>query len=97
MSKKYKVSILGDGGWGTAIALVNARKGNETLLWSAFPDYAQVLDQKRVNEKFLPGIPIPKEVIITSDLNKAVNFGDILVLAVPAQYLRNILFINRLR
>lgn len=92
MSKKYKVSILGDGGWGTAIALVNARKGNETLLWSAFPEYAQVLEQKRVNEKFLPGIPIPKEIIITSDLNRAVNFADIVVLAVPAQFLRNILF-----
>lgn len=92
MSKKYKVSILGDGGWGTAIALVNARKGNETLLWSAFPEYAQVLEQKRVNEKFLPGIPIPREVIITSDLNQAINFADILVLAVPAQFLRNILF-----
>ena len=92
MSKKYKVSILGDGGWGTAIALVNARKANETLLWSAFPEYAQVLEQKRVNEKFLPGIPIPKEIIVTSDLNRAVNFADILVLAVPAQFLRNILF-----
>lgn len=92
MPKKHKVSILGDGGWGTAIALVNARKGNETLLWSAFPDYAQVLAQKRMNPKFLPGISIPDEVVITSDLNQAVHFGDILVLAVPAQYLRNILF-----
>lgn len=91
-SKSFKVSVLGDGGWGTAIALVNARKGNETLLWGAFPDYAKVLDQKRVNEKFLPGIPIPKEVVITSDLDKAIHFGDLLVLAVPAQFLRNILF-----
>lgn len=92
MSQKYKVSVLGDGGWGTAIALVNSRKGNETLLWGAFPDYAEVLNQKRMNEKFLPGIPIPKDIVITSDLHRAVNFGDILVLAVPAQYLRNILF-----
>ncbi len=92
MARKYKVSIIGDGGWGTAIALVNARKGNNTLLWSAFPEYAEVLKRKRVNEKFLPGIQIPNDVIITSDLDEAVRFGEIIVLAVPAQFLRNILF-----
>ena len=92
MSRKYKISILGDGGWGTAVALVNARKGNETLLWSAFPEYAEVLKKKRVNEKFLPGITIPSSVGITSDLDEAVSFGEIIVLAVPAQYLRNVLF-----
>ena len=92
MAKKFKVTILGDGGWGTALALVNARKGNDTLLWSAFPEYALVLDRKRENEKFLPGIKIPSSVLITSDLTKAVEFGEILVLAVPAQFLRNVLF-----
>ena len=92
MSQKYKVVVLGDGGWGTALALLNARKGNDVLLWSAFPEYAQVLNQKRINEKFLPGIQIPNEIQITSDLTKAVVFGEILVVAVPSQFLRNILF-----
>ena len=90
--KTYQVTVLGDGGWGTALALVSARKGNPTLLWSAFPDYVQVLEKKRENEKFLPGIKIPSEIIITSDLTKAVQFADIIVLAVPSQYLRNVLF-----
>ena len=92
MPKKFKVSVLGDGGWGTALALVNARRENDTLLWSAFPDYAQVLDRKRENEKFLPCVPIPKTIRITADLKEASGFGDILVVAVPSQYLRNILF-----
>lgn len=92
MSKKFKISVLGDGGWGTALALVSARKGHETLLWSAFPEYAKELDQKRDNYKFLPGVPIPKNITITSRLDQAVQFGEILVLAVPAQFLRNILF-----
>jgi len=92
MPKKFKVTVLGDGGWGTAIALVNARKGNDVLLWSAFPDYAEVLNQKRENVKFLPGFKIPNTVTITSDLAKAVQFGEIIVLAVPSQFLRNILF-----
>ncbi len=92
MPKHFKISVLGDGGWGTALALVSARKGHETLLWSAFPEYAKELDQKRDNYKFLPGVLIPKNITITSHLEQAVQFGEILVLAVPAQFLRNILF-----
>lgn len=92
MAKKYKVSVLGDGGWGTALAFLNARRGNETILWSAFPEYAKVLDQKRENEKFLPGFTIPKSIKISSDINEAVHASDIIVLAIPSQYLRNVLF-----
>src|SRR3989338_6392662 len=92
MPKKFKVSVLGDGGWGTALALVSARRGNDTLLWSAFPDYAAELERKRENVKFLPGIPFPKTITVASELSEAVDFGDILVLAVPSQFLRNILF-----
>lgn len=92
MSKRLKISVLGDGGWGTALALVSARRGNDTLLWSAFPEYAKELEAKHVNRKFLPGIPIPKSVTIASNLNQAIQFGDILILAVPSQFLRNVLF-----
>ncbi len=89
--KKNRVTILGDGGWGTALAVVNARRDNEVLLWSAFPEHAQVLQEKRENKKFLPGVPFPAGIRITSDLKEAVEFGDILVLAIPTQFIRNIL------
>lgn len=92
MSKKIRVAVLGDGGWGTALALVNLRCGNDVLLWSAFADYAKILQKERENLKFLPGLKLPKELEITSDLEKAVDFADVLVLAIPSQYLRNILF-----
>lgn len=91
MDQKYRVSVLGDGGWGTALALVSRRRGNPTLLWSAFPDYAKFLKEKRENQKFLPGIPLPKTLEITSILKEAVDFGEILILAIPTQFLRNIL------
>ena len=91
MDKKYAVSVLGDGGWGTALALVSHRKGNPTLLWSAFPEYAKVLKEKRENAKFLPGVALPRTMEISSDLKEAVSFGEILILAIPAQFLRNIL------
>ena len=91
MDKKFKVSVLGDGGWGTALALLSHRRGNPTLLWSAFPEYAKFLEEKRENKKFLPGVPLPPTLKISSDLKESVSFGDILVLAIPTQFLRNVL------
>ena len=92
MSKNIKVTVLGDGGWGTALALVNLRRGNEVMMWSAFSDYVKVLQKERENVKFLPGVKLPKDLRITSSLEEAVDFGDVLVLAIPSQYLRNVIF-----
>lgn len=91
MSANERVTVLGDGGWGTALALVSARRGNETMLWSAFPDYASQMKTTRENSKFLPGVQLPPNVRITSDLNEALSFSEIIVIAVPTQFVRNIL------
>lgn len=87
-----RITVLGDGGWGTAIALLLHRQGKEVLLWSAFSDYARVLETKRENIKFLPGIPLPKDLQISSNLNESIRFGDVLVFAIPTQFLRNVLY-----
>jgi glycerol-3-phosphate dehydrogenase (NAD(P)+) len=92
MKDKFKVTVLGDGGWGTALAIVAARIGNDVTLWSAFPEYAEVLKKKRENLKFLPGVLLPNSIVVTSDLEQAINFGDIVVLAIPTQFLRNVLY-----
>lgn len=91
MANQARVTVLGDGGWGTALALVNARKQNSVMLWSAFAEYAEVLRKKRENVKFLPGVPLPESLKITSDMKEAVEFGDIIILAIPTQFLRNVL------
>ena len=92
MAEKIKVTVLGDGGWGTALALVNFRRGNDVMMWSAFADYVEVLREEHENIKFLPGVKLPKGLKLTSDLKEAVDFGDVLVLAIPSQYLRNVIF-----
>ena len=92
MARKYRVTVLGDGGWGTALALVNARRGNDVVLWSAFPDYAKVIREKRENIKFLPGVPLPESIRVSADLKEAVEAAEIIVLAIPTQFLRNVLF-----
>ena len=94
MAKRIKnpdIVILGDGGWGTTLAILLYKKGFTVTLWSAFADYAKYLDKKRVNFKFLPGIKIPKGIKITHDLNTAVNNKDIIIFAIPSQYLRHVL------
>ncbi|HOU36765.1 MAG TPA: NAD(P)H-dependent glycerol-3-phosphate dehydrogenase [Candidatus Omnitrophota bacterium] len=85
------IAVLGDGGWGTTLAILLANKGYHVRLWSAFKDYASVLDRKRVNDKFLPGIKIPSNIAITADLQRAVLNADCIVLAIPSQYIRSVL------
>jgi len=86
-----KISIIGDGGWGTTLAIHLSKKGHDVILWSAFKTYAAALSRSRKNSKFLPGIKIPKAVEITSDIKKAIENSEIIVLAVPSCYIRKIL------
>ncbi|NQT06032.1 MAG: NAD(P)-dependent glycerol-3-phosphate dehydrogenase [Candidatus Omnitrophica bacterium] len=86
-----KITILGDGGWGTTLAVHLYGLGNSVKLWGAFPDYIKVLDKKRENTKFLPGVKIPKDLVLTSDLKDAIDGADIILLAVPSQHMRGVL------
>ena len=90
MTNFKRIAVLGDGGWGTTLAILLYEKGLAVTLWSAFADYAHILDQKRMNTNFLKGIKIPKGIRITADLAYALQ-SDLVVLAVPSQYLRSVL------
>ena len=85
------ISVIGDGGWGTTLAILLSQKGYGVTLWGAFPDYTEVLRAERVNIKFLPNIHIPAGVNITSSLDEAMDAKDMTILAVPSQYMRGIL------
>ena len=84
-----KVCVIGDGGWGTALALVLHSKGVDTLLWSAFPEYAEYLKKNRENTKFLNGVPLPDDLEITAD-EAAVGEADYVFFVVPSEYLRQV-------
>jgi glycerol-3-phosphate dehydrogenase (NAD(P)+) len=86
-----RIAVLGDGGWGTALAILLSKKGFPVALWGAFADYVKYLDKKRVNTKFLPGIKMPKEIKITHNLKEALTGRDLIVLAVPSQHMRAVL------
>lgn len=85
------IAVLGDGGWGTTLAILLYRKGYTVSLWGAFAQYVNYLQAKRINSKFLPGIKIPRQIEISHDLIKVVQGKDLVVLAIPSQHLRDVL------
>ena len=89
--EKLNISVLGDGGWGTTLAILLSRKGYRVTLWGAFADYVSYVDRKRVNTKFLPDVRIPKDIELTSDLARALDSKQIIIVAVPSRYIREVL------
>lgn len=85
-----KISVLGAGGWGTTLAILLHYNGHDVTLWECKKNYAKELDKKRINTDYLPGIKIPKEILITSKLEEAAANKNLVVLAVPSQFLRAI-------
>ncbi len=85
-----RISVIGDGGWGTTLAILLVRKGFEVSLWGAFPDYIEELKSTRENIKFLPGVKIPEEIEITAVMAEALDKSELVILAVPSQYMRGV-------
>jgi glycerol-3-phosphate dehydrogenase (NAD(P)+) len=88
---KKTIAVLGDGGWGTTLALLLSGKKFQVTLWGAFPDYVSYMRKNRINKKFLPGIKLPKDLDITHDLKGALKDRDLVVIAIPSQYMRSVL------
>ena len=85
-----KISVIGSGGWGTALALHLARLGNKICLWSYLPEESERLKADRENKEFLPGVPFEgADIEFTSDLDEAADFGEIIVSAVPSVAVRS--------
>jgi glycerol-3-phosphate dehydrogenase (NAD(P)+) len=88
---KLDIAVLGDGGWGTTLAILLSQKGYKVTLWGVFPGYVSRLNKTRINTKFLPGIKIPQDIQITHDLNYAIRAKQLIILAIPSMHLRKIL------
>ena len=86
-----KITVIGDGGWGTTLAIHLAKKKYSVVLWGAFADHVKEVSKTRVNKKFLPGYRIPNNVELTSDIHHAIKYGDLIVLACPSEYLTDVL------
>src|ERR1700758_5065282 len=86
-----EIAIIGAGAWGTGIAIVLGRKGTHRVrLWAHEADVCESIMQQRLNEKFLPGRPIPDSVTATNDLSATLKGAQIVVSVMPSQHCRTL-------
>ena len=74
-----KVSFLGAGSWGTALAIMLANNGHEVTLWSAVDSEVEMLQTYREHKDRLPGVKLPDSVVVTNDLENACKGVDLIV------------------
>jgi glycerol-3-phosphate dehydrogenase (NAD(P)+) len=90
-----RIAVVGAGSWGTTLAILLADKSHDVTLWSYRSADVQVMIERRQNPSFLPGLTLPMSIKPTADLLGAVKDVEMIVAAVPSQFLRSV--VERLR
>lgn len=86
-----KISVLGAGSWGTALAIQAARNGNQTMLWGHLPEHIANLAKDRQNKRYLAGLDFPDTLEVTDKLEDVAQFSDILLISVPSHVFKQTL------
>jgi len=84
------VSIIGDGGMGTVLGMLLCEKNIAARIWGYDRDQLAEIAQHRENKKFLPGYKLPDELAFEPDDSRIMAGADLIVSAVPCQYMRRI-------
>jgi glycerol-3-phosphate dehydrogenase (NAD(P)+) len=82
--------VIGGGAFGTAMACVLRRSGHEIVIWAREPEVAAAINKDSLNPLFLPGMRLGAGIAATNDMGAAAAGADFLVLAPPAQHMRNV-------
>ena len=85
-----RVSVLGAGGWGIAIANLLAETDNQVILWKHDPAAVKKLITTRRDNTKLRGVDIHKKIQITHDMAESMDDRDIIILAIPTQNVRRV-------
>jgi len=83
-----KISVLGGGAWGTALARLLSQNNNAVTLWEFNPSYLDELQKTHRNERFLPGIELPPDLKFEGNLPHAIDGAECVVVAVPSKAYR---------
>lgn len=84
------VTVIGTGGWGTALAVMLHGNGRRVTLWGRLKEEVDPILVAGENKAFLPGVKIPHELIVTLDAAAALRDAELVVLAVPSHGMRPI-------
>ena len=84
------LAIIGAGAWGTALGLIAHQNGHPLTLWGHNAAHLAETASARVNERYLPGVPLPPDFRYETDLAAAVAGAEVVVLAVPSKAFRDL-------
>lgn len=90
MTDHVAAAVVGGGAWGTALARLLASQGVPTMLWALEPEVVEAISERRENSIFLPGVQLPDALAVTGDLDVAFAMADVVISAVPTQYVRSV-------
>lgn len=85
-----KITVLGAGAWGTALARILASRQHDVALWDYFPETVELINRTHVNDRYLPGIPLPVTLRGEPDAAKAVASAELVVVASVSKGFRNV-------
>ncbi|GAA4650073.1 NAD(P)H-dependent glycerol-3-phosphate dehydrogenase [Kistimonas scapharcae] len=89
-TKKRRITVVGGGSFGTALADISATKGNHVRQWMRSAEQAEAMNTTHVNERYLPGFTINQNVVATSDLAFALESSDLVFVAIPSKAFREV-------
>ena len=78
------IAVLGAGSFGTALAILLARNGNPTTLWGRDSLQISAMNAERANNRYLPDVPFPEDLVVTDDFAKAIEFADDILISTPS-------------
>ncbi len=85
-----RISVIGAGSFGTALAKLTAENGHDVLIWSHSKDTADAIRTQRENTIYLKGIQLPEKLGVTIDFNEAASHAELIISATPTQAIREV-------
>lgn len=85
-----RISVIGAGSWGTAIAAHLCRLGNQITIWAREPEVAEGINQQKMNPYFLSDVKLPPDLRAETDMERALDGCELVVMAVPSRWAREV-------
>lgn len=83
-----RITILGNGSWGTALGVMLDQYGHKVTIWSRNQEKANLMIQNKENKEYLPGVLLKESIQIVTNEKEAVEDADIIISAVPSRAVR---------
>jgi glycerol-3-phosphate dehydrogenase (NAD(P)+) len=88
---KKRITLLGGGSWGTALAKLLSENGHMVTVWLRDEEQCRELTTERENKKYLPGVIIPDNIVFTSQINESLKDAEYILIVTPTQKIRSVL------